>query len=107
MLGIEGNINTINPILVSQEGEEKISNIVFKGLVKLDKELNVVPDLAESWAVSDDGLEWTFLLKDGPKWSDGSPITSKDVVFTFNQIFDKKSDSSVSQKFQNLASLKL
>jgi len=106
VLGIEGNINTINPILVSQEGEEKISNIVFKGLVKLDKELNVVPDLAESWAVSDDGLEWTFLLKDGPKWSDGSPITSKDVVFTFNQIFDKKSDSSVSQKFQNLASFK-
>ncbi len=106
ILGTEGNINTINPILVSQEGEEKISNIVFKGLVKLDKELKVVSDVAKSWTVSDDGLEWTFVLKKESKWSDGTPITSKDVVFTFNQIFDIKIDSPLIQKFQNLASFK-
>ncbi|HHY13780.1 MAG TPA: hypothetical protein GX526_03970 [Thermoanaerobacterales bacterium] len=105
-LGVEGNIKTINPVLVSLDGEKEISNIIFKGLVKYDKNLNIVPDLAKNWTVSDDGLEWTFSLQDDLKWSDGSPVKSEDVVFTFKQILDKELDSPARDKLQNLASFK-
>jgi peptide/nickel transport system substrate-binding protein len=50
-----------------------------RGLVWYDQNLNMQPRLAESWELSDDGTEWTFYLRPGTKWSDGSPLTAADV----------------------------
>ncbi|MEW6458791.1 MAG: ABC transporter substrate-binding protein [Bacillota bacterium] len=52
-------------------------------LLARDKELRVVNDLAESWAVSEDGLTWTVTIRRDVKFSDGSPLTAEDVAFTF------------------------
>jgi len=52
-------------------------------LVNLDKDFNVIPNSAESWEVSADGLTWTFHLKPGLMWSDGTPLTANDYVATF------------------------
>lgn len=54
-------------------------------LVAFDKNYNAVPLGAESWTVSEDGLTWTFKLRDGMKWSDGKPITADDWVFTLQR----------------------
>ncbi|MEX1020713.1 MAG: peptide ABC transporter substrate-binding protein [Litorilinea sp.] len=52
-------------------------------LVQLDKDFNVIPVSAESWEVSEDGLTWTFHLKEGLMWSDGTPLTAYDWEATF------------------------
>ncbi|MGH6880569.1 ABC transporter substrate-binding protein [Hypericibacter sp.] len=64
---------------------------VYNKLVDLDpKELKPVPALAESWTVSPDGKTWTFKLHQGVKFSDGRPMTSKDVVYSFRRLIDPK-----------------
>jgi oligopeptide transport system substrate-binding protein len=57
-------------------------------LVYPDKDLNIKPGLAESWDISSDGLTYTFHLRQGLKWSDGSPFTAKDLEYSFKRLFD-------------------
>lgn len=63
---------------------------LFEGLVTYDKNGELVPGLAESWDVSPDGTEYTFHLRDGLKWSDGTPLTAKDFEYTFFRLLDPK-----------------
>ncbi len=64
-----------------------VTGFIFEGLTKLNPEtLKVEPNLAERWTVSADGLEWIFHLRRGILWSDGTPLTADDVVFTFNNL---------------------
>src|SRR5262245_59542955 len=58
-----------------------VVGIIHGGLVKLDAELQVAPSLAEEWSVSEDSLTYTFTLRDGITFSDGTPITADDVVW--------------------------
>ena len=58
----------------------------YVGLVKYDVNSELVPGAAESWDVTDDGLEWTFHLVDGMKWSDGSPLTAEDFAFAWQRV---------------------
>ncbi len=53
-------------------------------LLTRDNDLRIVPDLAESYQVSDDGLVWTVKIRRDAKFSDGHPLTAADVVYTFN-----------------------
>lgn len=79
----------LNPILSSETASSAVSNMLFPSLVGGDPETGAVtPEgaLAESWTVSDDGLVWTFKLRDGIKWSDGTPVTSADFKFTYDAI---------------------
>jgi peptide/nickel transport system substrate-binding protein len=64
----------------------------FRGLTMEDGPTGeILPDLAESWDISDDGLQVTFTLRKGLKWSDGKPLTADDVVFTYRDvIFNNK-----------------
>ncbi len=61
---------------------------IYHRLTKLDVTRSCIPDAAESWDVSDDGLTITFHLRQDLKWTDGEPLTSEDVVFTFQGIKD-------------------
>jgi peptide/nickel transport system substrate-binding protein/oligopeptide transport system substrate-binding protein len=57
-------------------------------LTELDKDFNVVPGAAESWEVSEDGLTWSFHLRPGQVWSDGTPLTAHDYVATYQYLAD-------------------
>ena len=59
------------------------TGFVFDTLLWLDTDGELIPWLAEDWEVSDDGLEWTFSLRDNVTWHDGEPLTAADVAFTF------------------------
>ncbi len=61
---------------------------IYNKLLKYDKELNIVGDLAESWEVADDNVTWTFHLRQGVKFHNGEELTSKDVLFSFLRIYD-------------------
>ena len=57
-------------------------------LVVLNNNLDIIPQAAESWSVSDDGLTWTFTLREGQVWSDGTPLTAEDWVATWRYMAD-------------------
>lgn len=61
---------------------------IYSGLIKSDKNLQMVPDLAESWTVSPDGKTYTFNLKKGVKWHDGKDFSAEDVKFTYDIVRD-------------------
>jgi oligopeptide transport system substrate-binding protein len=58
---------------------------VFSGLVSFDPQLNLTPDLAESWDVSDDGMTYTFKLRQNAKFHNGRPVTAQDVVYSLER----------------------
>jgi ABC-type oligopeptide transport system substrate-binding subunit len=62
-----------------------VINLVFGGLVKLDAELKVIPEAAESWDVSPDGKTYTFHLRPGLTFADGTPVTAADFVYSINR----------------------
>jgi len=65
-----------------------ITNQVFSGLLAFDDNLNLVPDLAESWTVSRDGLEYRFSLRHNARFHHGRPVTAQDFVYSFTRLFD-------------------
>src|SRR5690606_2310297 len=66
---------------------------VLDTLVVLDADQNVNPSLAESWEVSDDGLTWTFTLRQDAAFSNGRGLTSEDVVYTYDRMLDPETAS--------------
>jgi peptide/nickel transport system substrate-binding protein len=75
----------------SQEIARVMYHNVFEGLVRIDREGLIVPALAETWEVSDDGLTWTFRLRSGVKFHDGSDFGADDVVAKFERATDPDS----------------
>jgi ABC-type transport system substrate-binding protein len=64
-----------------------VESLVFAGLLRLDEKLQVQPDGASSWKVTNDGRTYTFTLRPGLTFADGVPVTAADVVYTFNRAF--------------------
>ena len=57
------------------------------------EDMSPVPALATSWETSEDGLTWTFDIREGVEWSDGEPLTAGDIAYTYNRIIDKGPES--------------
>ena len=78
---------TFNLALANDSGSSGYLSYLFEGLTEISWITNQVePSLAESWERSDDGLTWTFHLRQDVQWHDGQPFTAHDVDFTFNRI---------------------
>jgi peptide/nickel transport system substrate-binding protein len=95
--------DTLNPVLTANSYVHDFSELISEGLVRLDKTQRPVPELAEKWEVSDDGLTWTFYIKDGIEWHDGMPFTAEDVEFTFQTILNPKVTSVYKKNLENVA----
>ena len=70
--------------------------IMYSALVKTDKDMKIVPDLAESYTISEDALTYTFKLRHGALFSDGTPITAQDVVFSYNTLMNNATNIDLS-----------
>ncbi len=97
--GSIGDASNLIPILSSDSTSHGIASMVFNGLVKYDKDINIVGDLAESWEVSKGGLVITFHLRRGVKWHDGYHFTAQDVLFTYKVTIDPKTPTAYSGDF--------
>ncbi|MDA1330102.1 MAG: peptide ABC transporter substrate-binding protein [Chloroflexi bacterium] len=81
--GLVGNLNRLNPLLdYANPADQDIDRLIFSGLVRFDDRGNPIPDLAQEWGVSIDGLSYNFTLRSDALWHDGEPVTSADFVFT-------------------------
>ena len=94
-----GDASNLIPLLASDSASHNICNIVYNGLVKYDKDMNIVGDLAESWDISRNGLVITFHLRKGVKWHDGQPFTSADVLYTYQVTVDPKTPTAYAGDF--------
>ncbi len=94
-----GDASYLNPILATDSASGDINGYVYNGLVKYDKDIVLVGDLAQSWEVSDDGLELRFHLRKNVKWHDGVPFTARDVKFTYEKLIDPEVITPYASKY--------
>jgi peptide/nickel transport system substrate-binding protein len=89
---VEGNstdIRTFNSVLITDVYSSTVIGLLFDSLVQIDGKGNVIPCLAKELPkVSSDSLTYTFNLRQDVKWTDGSPLTADDVVFTYRLMYD-------------------
>jgi len=96
---------TLDPILTIQNADIWVMNNMNALLVRVNREAtDVEPDLAESWTISNDGLVYTFNLRDGLKFSDGSALTPADVKFSLERLRDRE-DSIMGGMFSVIKSI--
>lgn len=89
IVNIGADPTTFNPVLKADDDGHLIYQNVFDSLVELNINSEVVPGLAETWDISDDGLTYTFHLAQGVKWHDGEPFSSEDVKYTYEKIMEE------------------
>jgi peptide/nickel transport system substrate-binding protein len=87
---IAGEPDQLDPQKTSAYFSFEVLENVFDTLVEPDANLEMRPALAESWTVSSDQLTWTFHLRKGVTFQDGSPFTADDVVYSYRRIIDEK-----------------
>ena len=86
--GVVGMAASVSPFSARSSVERQIETLLFRGLVRLGPDDTLLGDLAEGWEVDASGAAWTFHLRPGLTWQDGSPLTSDDVVFTIRTLAD-------------------
>lgn len=82
------NPETLDPALNSSVDGANTIITIFEPLLLIDENNEIIPGQAESYTVSEDGLTWTFTMRDGLKWSDGSDLTAKDFEYSFKRMAD-------------------
>src|SRR5579863_4305619 len=83
VLATPSDPKTFNDIVSTDAYSGAITALIFEGLTTADPfTLKVIPNLAKSWTVSPDGLQWTFHLRRDVQWFDGTAFSADDVVFT-------------------------
>jgi peptide/nickel transport system substrate-binding protein len=105
--GSLGDATYLNPLLSTDSASSDICNLVYNGLVKYDKDLRLVGDLAEGWEVRRGGLEIVFRLRRGVRWHDGAPFTADDVKFTFDRLTDPSVKTAFGADYQIVKSVEV
>ncbi len=85
-IGIIQEADSTSPLIATMTAADRMFNLMYDDLIEYDDNYRPVGGLAEDWTVSDDGLVWTFNLKEGIKWFDGEDFNADDVVWTYNTV---------------------
>lgn len=97
----------INPVLAVTDADNDLAALVYSGLLRYGPSGILIPDLAQSYSVSPDGLTYDFIIKKNAKWSDGQPLTADDIVFTISKIQDPAMKSPQAANWQGVSVQKI
>ena len=86
--GVIGLPRFINPLLATSDADRDLTALIYSGLMRATEYGTLEYDLAETYEISEDGLVYTFTLKEDVTWSDGKPITSDDIIYTISRAQD-------------------
>ncbi len=86
--GIVGTPRFINPVLALSDSDKDLTALIYSGLMRKNPDGELVPDLASKYDISQNGLVYTFTLRDNIFFHDKKEITSDDIIFTINKIKD-------------------
>ncbi len=95
-----GEPSGLIPMIAGESASSAIASHIFNSLVRYDKNLELEGELAESWQVSSDQKTITFKLKPNLKWADGAPLTSADLLFTWQLVTDEKTRTPYGADFK-------
>ncbi len=99
-VAIVQQVDSLNPFLATYQASTEIGRLMYDYLTAYDAaDQRPVEAVAKSWEQSADDLTWTFTVPDGKKWSDGQPITAKDVAFTYNLMMTDKDAATANGSF--------
>lgn len=102
VIGSIHNASVLLPVLAPDTPTRRITELIFNGLVKYDKDVKLVGDLAQKWEISKDQRTIRFHLRRGVMWHDGQPFTARDVEFTYNVYRDPKTPTPYSSDFMRI-----
>ncbi len=97
-----GDARRLNPVIANDSASGTINDLIFNGLVKYDKDIRLVGDLAEKWTVSKDGKVITFYLRKGVRWHDGFEFTADDCLFTYQRLVDPNVATPYSSSYMDV-----
>ena len=100
--GIMGSPRFVNPILAISDTDRDLAALTFAGLMGHDSKGALVPILAQNYTVSPDGKTYTFVLRENATFSDGTPVTASDVVYTVTKAQDPALRSPVLANWANI-----
>lgn len=101
-MNMDQNVTSLDPAFARNQNATWMTNQIFNGLVQIDSALNTIPCIAKSWQISDDGLVYTFNLRNDVRFHDdplfhggkGRKVIASDFVYSFNRVIDPKVASS-------------
>ncbi len=96
---IGGDPPTLDPAVAQDSTSAEVIVEIYGGLVTIDKDLKIVPDLAESWTISDDKLTYTFKLRADAKFQNGRAVTAQDFKYSIERAADPKTESPVADSY--------
>jgi peptide/nickel transport system substrate-binding protein len=99
IMAMSAQPETLDPHTTAATSSFQVMRSIYDTLVEVDRQGNLVPALAESWTISDDGLSWRFHLRDGVTFHDGSPLTSADVKATLGRLVSEEIASPKADEF--------
>jgi len=85
VVGITQDLDSLDPHKAVAAGTKEVLFNIFEGLVKPDKDGNLVPAVASGYSISEDGTKYTFTLREGVKFHDGSQVTADDVIYSIKR----------------------
>jgi peptide/nickel transport system substrate-binding protein len=101
--GIVGSFTNANPLYATGTVDSAAAQLVFSGLLKINKDDQLVGNLAESWSTDDREVTYTVKLREHIKWHDGTPLTAEDVVFTYKTIQNADAQSPLFNSWQKIS----
>ncbi|OGY93241.1 MAG: hypothetical protein A2406_03455 [Candidatus Komeilibacteria bacterium RIFOXYC1_FULL_37_11] len=101
--GMIGAPSLVNPILATSDVDRDLTKLIFSGLMKLDGQNQLVPDLASGYSIDAEQTTYTFELRDDLRWHDGEPIMADDIVFTINNIKNPEYKSPFRNSFSGVS----
>jgi peptide/nickel transport system substrate-binding protein len=106
VVAIASEPTRLNPVFLSDLVSYTVSGLIFSGLTKFDKDMNIIGDLAESWEILQGGREVRFHLKKNVLWHDGVEFSADDVVFTYTTMVAPETASHLDSNFGPVGKVK-
>ncbi len=94
VVAIGTDASTLDPHLCTDSATEVINKNIYNNLVRFDTNMKIAPDLATEWKLADDGVTWTFKLRQGVTFHDGTPFNAAAVKFNIERVLDPKTASA-------------
>ncbi|ADO76358.1 ABC transporter substrate-binding protein [Halanaerobium praevalens] len=107
VMGIEDEVSNLDPGETTISVNERVASLIFDGLVDYGKANKIVPGIAKDWTISNDGLSYTFELREGVLFHNGQELTAEDVKYTYQRILDPAYGSGLRAKIKSIKEINI
>ncbi len=107
VVGIQQDLDSLDPHLAVAAGTKEVLFNIFEGLVKPDKDGNMVPAVASDYKVSEDGKTYTFTLRENVKFHNNTPVTAKDVKYSIERNAGMRDEELLISRFSNIEAVNI